>query len=353
LPSGGLGGVIRKGHAGYKAASVQHSTKVRYLKQFQFWTQFLISIDYPAIPWIDDLDPEDQSMVFSWFAVACAEQGHNAKGKGNNFRTYSSKKSAIKWCHKYFRKRALDLSGPELHLVEQGYRKTKNKVHPKKAFTVNMLLKCMVYFDRTTTWGVLKWNCMVLSFFYLCRGGEMWITSGEADHRILYRNLTFYDKDRRILQFDNLEQAERIAVKFVSSKTIHDGRNEVIEFAKSGHHSLCPVNAGRRAVRARLVLEKHGRTEPEDATLSAGTKSTEISKIIKKVVMECCEDPKDYALHSIRIGGATALFEAGYDDVVVKLAGRWSSWCSELYTRISGRVMESAASGMIFPLTSQ
>ena len=53
-------------------------------------------------------------------------------------------------------------------------------------------------------------------------------------------------------------------------------------------------------------------------------------------------DPKFIAGHSVRIGYATALFEAGYGELVIRLAGRWSSEAVARYTRVSGRVLLKA-----------
>ena len=43
--------------------------------------------------------------------------------------------------------------------------------------------------------------------------------------------------------------------------------------------------------------------------------------------------PTDFGTHSLRIGGATALFAAGADETVIRTMGRWSSDCYRLYVR--------------------
>jgi hypothetical protein len=45
------------------------------------------------------------------------------------------------------------------------------------------------------------------------------------------------------------------------------------------------------------------------------------------------EDPTQFGAHSYRIGGATALFQAGADPLVIRTMGRWSSDCYRLYVR--------------------
>jgi hypothetical protein len=45
------------------------------------------------------------------------------------------------------------------------------------------------------------------------------------------------------------------------------------------------------------------------------------------------QEPGQFGLHSLRIGGATALFAAGADPIVIRTMGRWSSDCYRLYVR--------------------
>ena len=45
------------------------------------------------------------------------------------------------------------------------------------------------------------------------------------------------------------------------------------------------------------------------------------------------EDPAQFGTHSYRIGGATSLFAAGADPIIIRTMGRWSSDCYRLYVR--------------------
>ena len=45
------------------------------------------------------------------------------------------------------------------------------------------------------------------------------------------------------------------------------------------------------------------------------------------------DDPSEFGAHSLRIGGATALFAAGADPTVIRTMGRRSSDCYRLYVR--------------------
>ena len=43
--------------------------------------------------------------------------------------------------------------------------------------------------------------------------------------------------------------------------------------------------------------------------------------------------PAEFGAHSLRIGGATALFKAGASQIDIMTMGRWSSDCYRLYVR--------------------
>jgi hypothetical protein len=54
---------------------------------------------------------------------------------------------------------------------------------------------------------------------------------------------------------------------------------------------------------------------------------------IKSLMVSIGENPHEFGTHSLRIGGATALFAAGATPTVIRTMGRWSSDCYRLYVR--------------------
>ena len=59
----------------------------------------------------------------------------------------------------------------------------------------------------------------------------------------------------------------------------------------------------------------------------------DIMLAIRNIMRLAGEDPAEYGTHSLRIGGATALFAAGADMTVIRTMGRWSSDIYQLYVR--------------------
>ena len=60
---------------------------------------------------------------------------------------------------------------------------------------------------------------------------------------------------------------------------------------------------------------------------------SELRDIVKALMRAVGEDPDEFGAHSLRIGGATALYAAGADPIHIKPMGRWSSDCWRIYVR--------------------
>ena len=61
----------------------------------------------------------------------------------------------------------------------------------------------------------------------------------------------------------------------------------------------------------------------------------DVAVTVKNLMQRIGECPVRYSTHSLRIGGATALADAGCPDVIIQTMGRWSSTCYRLYCRTS------------------
>ena len=58
-----------------------------------------------------------------------------------------------------------------------------------------------------------------------------------------------------------------------------------------------------------------------------------VHALVKQLMAAVHENPFHFGTHSLRIGGATALFAAGADPTVIRTMGRWSSDIYRLYVR--------------------
>ena len=284
-------------------------------------------------------------MVMSWFALDCGLYGNNKANEGNQWATYQNKKAAVKWAHRFYRDAVLDLSGATLVLVEAAYRRTKNNPKPKLPITPRMLLRCHTELKHTAG-GALMWGVLVLQYFFLGRGGEFWATDNaktgtdqaKSDHRIQWKDVVLQDRHGKTVHFSEPSKVHKVQITFNHAKADQQGRGDVITLGASGHPEMCPVRAAIMALKARSTWKPK---QPTGA-LSGGIKASLITSLLKKAAAAEGVDPDRIAGHSVRIGYATALFEAGYDELVIRLAGRWSSEAVARYTRVSGSVLLTA-----------
>ncbi|OWZ01305.1 hypothetical protein PHMEG_00027336 [Phytophthora megakarya] len=70
----------------------------------------------------------------------------------------------------------------------------------------------------------------------------------------------------------------------------------------------------------------------------------DVSQLIKKAATSIGDHPQRFGTHSLRSGGASALFAAGTDNIAVKQFGRWKSDCP---IRLTSSQTSTMASSML------
>lgn len=138
----------------------------------------------------------------------------------------------------------------------------------------------------------------------------------------------------------------RVDILLVRSKTdtFEEGVTITV-FATSGH-SLCPVSW------LRDIYDNHSKDKSPDAPAFQkpdGTAVTyyQLQTFLKKIAAEAGVSASRVSAHSLRIGGATTLFELGYLPDVVKRLGRWVSDCYQRYQRLGDSVLRSIAKAFV------
>lgn len=72
-----------------------------------------------------------------------------------------------------------------------------------------------------------------------------------------------------------------------------------------------------------------------------------MSKALKKTATRMGLEPRQFATHSLRRGGATAMFLGGTKDLTVQLFGRWRSNAYKVYTCIDTKQLVKLSSRMV------
>ncbi|ETL84294.1 hypothetical protein L917_15851 [Phytophthora nicotianae] len=142
----------------------------------------------------------------------------------------------------------------------------------------------------------------------------------------------------------SLKSAAAVSIHFRGSKTDQAGSGMSRTLHRSGSTWLCPVLAAWELVQITRCFEKNAvlfSTSP-GRVLTANV----LGDAIKTAVASIGADPAKFGTHSMRSGGATALFAAGTDRLTIKIFGRWSSDAFELYTRMNDTVSKSLSQRM-------
>lgn len=126
----------------------------------------------------------------------------------------------------------------------------------------------------------------------------------------------------------------------------------MIHPCKNMHHlegKTCPlvIGAGGRYIDAAAEVANLFRVDhiPEarrastplfrDPATGLAITTEAVRNLVQSLMQRCGEDPREFGSHSLRIGGATALFASGASPTVIRTMGRWSSDLYKLYVRAS------------------
>jgi len=181
------------------------------------------------------------------------------------------------------------------------------------------------------------WLCLSLSYFLITRSDEIFASGSGKVHLVhcLTRKDVAFFSGKVQLDFVHWRRADKVEIRFRGHKgdqfQIGDvkvrTRDEV-----SGPRAGYRVNGGAVALMVEL-LSLHA-TLPADAPLSSYRSGREVKVVtynqalraFRELVEKAGRDPKEFALHSLRIGGASTLAAGGeVSEMVLQREGRWKS----------------------------
>ncbi|GMF35107.1 unnamed protein product [Phytophthora fragariaefolia] len=312
------------------------------LHQWQEWCNMLgFSIWLPP-------QTELHSYQLALFGVHCWKFGWNSENKGNATSTVVSKVSHIAWHHRRVLGYSVGLSdGHKLAL--NGMRRQDAKSTRKAPVTVALLRIMHKSLDFSQPRHRIIWGAAVLGGFLLLRRSEYLAVGKRAYEFILTRaDISFTDKNGKACStFDKIAE---VAIRFRGGKNDQYKQGTIRSIGRSGSNWLCPVHAT-------WFLAQHHRelqllaTEPL-CTITSGSivQVRDISQLIKAAAVAAGEPPQHFGTHSLRSGGASALFAAGVDSIAVKQFGRWRSDAFERYIRLNNHQTSTMARAILNPM---
>ena len=199
-----------------------------------------------------------------------------------------------------------------------------------------MVLRKMMEISTTNREKAMTW-LLIGAIFFATRSCEYCKTAAEDSKRtkILRVGNIVFKKNNRILHHPDkrLIEADLVQITFEFQK--NDRRNVKVHMFKSNDPLLCPVVAWATTVqRVRNIAGSTDdsevylfQDEKKKVTLIPATQMrSRLRAIVNLIGFESLGFEKDdIGLHSIRSGGAMAMFLSGTSVIVIQRVGRWSS----------------------------
>ncbi|KAE8986571.1 hypothetical protein PR001_g22562 [Phytophthora rubi] len=279
-------------------------------------------------PWL----PQDASVTstaqLGAFAVFLWKFGMNRKRIGNSYGTICSKLCAVRWRHRF--ERGYDPGVTTQHaLLFRGIHRFTSPVLKQQPLSPSLLRRIYSQLDIRRPSNQLQWGGLLLAYFFLLRRSE-YLFIGRKYHPFVLRlgDIRFCDSDGQAVKS---RRSTIVGILLRGAKNNQFGREEFRFKHASPDALLCPVRAARWV---KIAARRMGTRHDEPALKmgkSGGVSSSQVARIIKATASKEGLDPARFSTHSVRIGDATKLLNAGADRLVIKLLGRWMSYCFEDY----------------------
>ena len=196
----------------------------------------------------------------------------------------------------------------------------------------------------------MQWAALVVAWFFLLRAGE-YCNSGKVDLSRIIRGLDISLKAAGAPC--ELGEADQVDLQFRKSKTDQEAfgltRTHFANYKACEGVRLCPVEA----------LEMLRSWHP--ARFGAGPEAqlpffrwasgitlhrSQVQQLLQEAAAACGLPAGRFMTHSLRIGGASALFHATNEIEVVKRYGRWQSGAFHRYLWNEAEQSQGRAEGM-------
>ena len=247
-----------------------------------------------------------------------------------------------------------------------GYKRWQPATKRKYPVLPSMLLWMHQHLATSESYSradrLIIWAALMVGFFFLLRASEYLVTLGRSWGST--RTLRGCDVEGRSenKQVNNLHHAEEIVIYLKGSKTDQLNQGTVRNEFKSGHRTLCVVTALAEYQNLRPERFRGGEEQLPLFRLEDGRplQRGDIQGLIQLAAVADGQSTTCYGSHSLRIGGATAIYQTTKDLETVKRYGRWNSdafhgylWESHDKQRELAKGMASANGQLLAPRRSK
>ena len=230
---------------------------------------------------------------------------------------------------------------PKIAATMKGLKKASGASIQKRPVTPQMLIFLA---ERVRASGSLRkrytLGLAVMAFFFMLRGSEYSaISPGSFDgEKIIRRKDTRWKRNGKYI--NHFWLADEVEIHIRSSKTDQIGAGAFRAMKISGE-TLCVVKAMQEIYALGLTLEDSAPLAmmPDGVTITRDM----ISELLKEAAEELGEPIDEFSSHSLRRGGATALYSKGYSREEIMYMGRWKSDVWLRYAKMTQEKLSSAS----------
>ena len=220
---------------------------------------------------------------------------------------------------------------PLLRYVLRAIRRRQGDAAPKQPVTPQMLRQVHRNLDFSARRSTAVWAALLTGFGLLLRASEYLAHEADGafddDKVIRWEDITFRQDGKVVTPGQEGASPNEVIVRFRSSKVDQFKAGCLRNVFSTGLPDLCPV-----AAMWRWAVLSGGKTGPAMSVPGeAPVSREEVTELLKEAAVALGDDEDDLGTHSLRIGGATALYAAGYPPPEISYQGRWASECWMTY----------------------
>ena len=196
----------------------------------------------------------------------------------------------------------------------------------------------------------VAWFGINMAWIFLMRAGE-YAHSGhwDMDKVMLPTTLAFFSAGVKVA---TAKEADEVQLYFRASKADQEGAGATRSHFRTGD-TLCPVQAAEYYQRHFM---HRFRSEPDQPACrwADGTPLTraQVQAYLERAAVALDLPPDRFRSHSLRIGGATALYHLYHDVEIIKRYGRWSSSAFQGYLWEGRETAKGVAASMAADATT-
>lgn len=333
--------------------SVAVSSEHTYASGFRSWSAFRRLIGADRYISGGDTDEEKLWALIDFAAWCSASEGNQAA-------SISSKITAVQYFHRIDMGLELPTKSHVLRSALKGIARSHAEVGTKKRTRLPISWERILQGEKVVpkwgTGGHVMWLCLGFSYFFLLRSDEVFASDSgvvHPTHCVRRGDVTFFEHEHQV-DFRRWRRANKVEVRFRGHKGDQLGEGSVIVRTREAVSGAYPgLRGGAGAVALMVELMSCHPSLPDNAPLSSYRGSGGVRtwgygqamRALRELVSETGGNPEEYALHSMRIGGATALAAGGsVSERVIQREGRWKSDAYKVYTRNNTEDSEKVSS---------